>query len=149
MSQGNENGPSGAERGPYTFTPEKVEAICSRIRKGSFVQHACELERVSTSGLYDAMKRDESIALEIRHAQAESEEQTLATMRCNTFDWKREAWELERKRRDLFKPPTKDIETKNEHTGKDGQPLPPAVTMTIVGTREELLAAAARKVGGG
>jgi len=114
-------------RGPYKFTPEKVKAICDRIRKGSFLRHACERERVTERGLYHAMARDPEVAADVHEAQAESEENLLARMEVNTFDWKREAWLLERKRRDLFKPPKAEAEVKQELTGKDGAPLIPRV----------------------
>lgn len=146
MSQDDEVSASRKPKTPDVFTTEKIKAICDRIRAGSFVRHACERERVTERGLYYAIERDPQVALDVHEAQAESEENLLAQMAVNTFDWKREAWLLERKRRDLFKPPTKEVDSKNEHTGKDGSPLPSAVTI-VVASEEEMIALAARKIG--
>lgn len=113
--------------GRVKFTPEKVALVAERIRGGTWMKTACQLEGVTLRGLEKAMDRDESIAIIVNAARAENTERLRTKMESTLFDWKREAWALERWDRDLFKPPKAEVESKNEHAGPGGS----ALTLTI------------------
>jgi len=121
----------------------RVKAVCARVAEGTFIKHACALEGASYIGLHDAAKSDPDIARQLEAAQATGAEMYRAELRMTLGDWKREAWFLERWDRDTFKPPKAEVESKNEHTGKDGGPVQ---TSVIVVTEAEMLAAASRKL---
>ena len=125
------------------WTTQRVEAVCARHAAGTFLKHACALEGGTYDGLVDAMARDPEIAAKVAKAHAEGVE--LLRKRKDSAmpgddDWKKYAWDLERFDREAFAPPTSKVESKNEHTGKDGAPL-------LIMTPEDMAAAAARKAG--
>ena len=125
------------------WTAERVEAVCTRHADGVFLKHACALEGGSFDGLRDAMASDPEIAAKVEKAHAEGVE-LLRRRKDGALpgedDWKKYAWDLERFDRTEFAPPTSKVESKNEHTGKDGAPL-------LIMTPEDMAAAAARKAG--
>ena len=125
------------------WTAERVEAVCTRHADGVFLKHACALEGGSFDGLRDAMASDPEIAAKVEKAHAEGVE-LLRRRKDGALpgedDWKKYAWDLERFDRTEFAPPTSKVESKNEHTGKDGAPL-------LIMTPEDMTKAAARKAG--
>lgn len=143
-SQSADSSPSHEETdGRIKFTESKVDAICDRVRAGTWVEHSCLLEGVTIRGLEKAMHRDETIAIKVGAARAENAERLRSKMDMTLGDWKREAWQLERWDRVTFKPPKAESEvkseSKNEHTV--------SATVLVV-TEAEMLAGAGRKIEG-
>jgi hypothetical protein len=108
------------------WTTERVDAVCVRHAAGAFLKHACALEGGTYDGLIDAMASSPEIAARVEKAHAEGVE--LLRKRKDSAmpgddDWKKYAWDLERFDREAFAPPTSKLESKNEHTGRDGAPI--------------------------
>lgn len=53
---------------------EKVNAVCQRIRKGTAINHACAIERVTRSAFYEWLEKDEEIAAQVGEARAHAAE---------------------------------------------------------------------------
>ena len=124
------------------WTTERVDAVCVRHAAGAFLKHACALEGGTYDGLIDAMASSPEIAARVEKAHAEGVE--LLRRRKDSAmpgddDWKKYAWDLERFDREAFAPPTSKLESKNEHTGKDGAPLAAPVPVTMAERKARLI----------
>lgn len=93
---------------PTKLTPELQAEICELIRKGNFVETACEAVGVHKGTYYNWRNRGERSAKgvycdffnAIKRAEADGEAAHVANIAAdntNTKDWQRSAWWLERR----------------------------------------------------
>ena len=131
-------------RARKVWTPAMVAEVCGYIEDHLDIASSCEKAGASYEGLRDAMATDPEIAEAVRRSQATSTHALVTHALASTgADAKTALWLIERHQRERYKPPKAEVESKNEHTGKDGASLPAQV---IVVTEEQMLAAASRKL---
>ena len=98
------------------YCPEIVKEIADNIRNGRLQKDAAILANITEETFYQWMKKAE-FSESIKKAQSEFKKQLeIRIQKAAGTTWQAAAWMLERRFKD-------DYSTRQENTGKDGEPL--------------------------
>ena len=121
---------------PTKLTPDIQQAIIDCLSMGNFVETACAVAGIHKDTFYHWMKLAEGApkgmhakfrdAVQQAMAQAEHDAVSMITA-AGTTQWQALAWRLERMYPDRWGLRTRvdaKVDSKNEHTGPNGGPIP-------------------------
>lgn len=124
---------------PRIWQGEKLQAVLEELRKGRPLSLSCRLQGHEPDSLEELMARDVEVRGLVETARSFGQTQLLDSLLAvapkDGASVTKLTWLLERLNPKAFRPPPQKLE--QEHTGKDGAPLPaPTLTLTIEAARE-------------